>query len=123
MNNNASTYGADSADMPASTLFSAVFQNPDDLDFSAAAGIPEGMGVPAADLQRMMATVDEYGIEVKAPQMEAVDDAYLTSMKHTIFTAWPEAHSSLTLTDRETGLVYTYAERCTYPGVDATVCQ
>lgn len=123
MNNNASTYGIDAVEMPVTTLFASVFSNPAELDFSPTAWITADMGVPQADLQRMLATVNEYGIEVKNPQLEAVDTDYLMSMKQAIFSSWPASLSHLTLTDRDSKIIYTYAQRCTYPGVPTTVCQ
>lgn len=123
INNNASTHGADAASMPATTLFSTVFRNPELMDFTPDTEIPDGMGVPAADLQRMINTLKEYAIEVKAPSLETNDENYLSDMKQVIFSGWPSEYDDITLTDRATKIVYTYEQRCDYPGVPAEVCQ
>ena len=122
MNGNASTYGADSDEMPESTLFTAVFRDPSALDFSPADGISADMGVPATELQRMFAKVEEYGITVQAPALETIDNTYLTTMRQAIFDSWPEYRSDLTLRDSETDYVYSYSQRCSYPNEPADIC-
>jgi hypothetical protein len=111
------------SNLPASVLrLEKVFQNPEQFDFRAAAGVPAGMGVPSADLERMFAMVKTYGIDVKAPS-QIVDAAYLQQMKQRIFNTWPAAQSTLILEDKETGLNYTYAQRCQYPNPpSSTAC-
>lgn len=112
---NLTTFGGDSSRVDASILRSVVFKNPEGLDFSPAVGIDASMGVPAADLQRMAQTVNEYGIRVQNPVFEAVDAAYLCSMKQQIFATWDTAVDSLkliTLTDRDDNMrVYHYEDR------------
>ena len=113
---NATTYGSDSASVTeAGVLQTAVFADPANDDFSPAIGIASDMGVPSADLQRMANRVAEYGIEIKKPNLEAIDDAYLCRMQRRIFDDWDNADASLqsiTLTDRNDGhKAYTYAER------------
>jgi hypothetical protein len=99
-----------------------VFQNPEQFDFRAADGVPTGMGVPSADLNRMFSMVKAYGIEVKAPN-QVVDAAYLQQMKQRIFNTWPATQSTLILEDKETGFNYTYAQRCQYPNPpSSTAC-
>ena len=122
MTGNASTYGTDSADMPESTLYTAVFRDPEALDFSPADGISADMGVPASELERMFAKVDEYGIMVQAPALETIDDTYLTTMRQAIFDSWTESHSDMTLIDSDTDYVYTYSQRCSYPNEPADTC-
>lgn len=113
---NLTTYGADSSLVDSSVLTSVVFNNPESLDFSPAAGIDTTLGVPAADLQRMAQTVNEYGIRVQNPVFsETIDAAYLCRMKQKIFDTWDTAADSLqqiTLTDRDDNMrVYRYEDR------------
>ncbi len=122
MSGNASTYGTDSADMPESTLYTAVFRDPSALDFSPADGISADMGVPASELSRMFAKVDEYGITVQAPALETIDDAYLATMKQAIFDSWPEYRSNIRLIDSDTDYSYRYSQRCSYPNEPAEIC-
>jgi hypothetical protein len=107
---------ADGNDFPLVQRFPAVFANPAGLDFRPATGVPSGMGVPAADLQRMFAKVTEYGIEVASPT-QVVDRAYLESMKAKIFATWPASMSMIRLEDKENGYDYLYSQRCNWPGV------
>ena len=79
--------------------------------------------MPSIGLQRVMNTVKEYAIEVKAPALKTNDENYLSDMKKVIFSSWPVEYDDITLTDRETKTVYTYQQRCSYPGVLAEVCQ
>ncbi len=122
MTGNASTYGTDSADMPESTLYTAVFRDPSALDFSPADGISADMGVPASELERMFAKVDEYGITVQAPALETIDETYLASMKQAIFDSWPEYRSNIRLIDSDTDYSYRYSQRCSYPNEPAEIC-
>lgn len=111
---NASTYGADSSSIAPSMLYSVVFNNPTAGDFSPIIGMPTGIGVGASHLQRMAEQVAEYGIMVEPSLLELVDAAYLCRMKRAIFTSWDNAPSDLktiTLTDRATGIEYSYADR------------
>ena len=113
---NATTYGSDSASVTeAGVLQTAVFADPANDDFSPASGIASDVGVPSADLQRMANRVAEYGIDIKKPNLEAIDDAYLCKMQKRIFDDWDNADASLqsiTLTDRnDNHKAYTYAER------------
>ncbi len=119
MNGNASTSGIDSAEMPESTLYSAVFRDPEALDFSPADSISADMGVPTTELQRMFAKVDEYGITVEAPDLESIDETYLTTMKQAIFDSWPEAYDHIKLKDSDTDYEYSYSQRCSYPNEPA----
>lgn len=122
MRGNASTAGVDRDDMPEGTVFPVVFRDPASLDFSPADGISSEMGVPAGDLQRMMATVKEYGIKVRPPALETIDEAYLDTMKQAIVGTWPEAYSGLTLEDRKSGYTYTYSQRCFFPNEPLGTC-
>jgi hypothetical protein len=108
--------------LPASVLRkSQVFQNPDLLDFRPTADLA-GMGVPEAELDRMFEMARVYGVEVKAPTQE-VNASYLQQMKAHIFSTWPASQSGLTLEDKATGYLYTYAQRCQYPAAPSnSVC-
>jgi hypothetical protein len=109
----------DGTSFPSVQRLSAVFKAPESLDFSPAAGVPSGMGVPATELTRMFAKVKEYGIVIKEPT-QVVDAAYLQGMKAFIFANWPASQNTLTLTDSATGSVYNYSQRCHFPGPPTT---
>ena len=111
---NASTAGSDSSSLPASVLYSQVFKDTANQNFAAVDALST-MGVPDDDLQRMFATVAEYGITVQAPTNLVTNYLPLPDMKKAIIDAWPASRSDITLTDRATGYKYTYAQRCQYP--------
>lgn len=116
LGDNLTTFGADASRMNASLLRSVMFNNPTILDFTPTADIATTMGVPAADLQRMMQSVNEYGIRVQNPfTQEPVNAAYLCRMKQQIFATWasaPDSVKSITLTDRDNNMrVYRYEDR------------
>jgi hypothetical protein len=95
---------------------SPVFVNPSAFDFTAAPGVPAGMGVAPAQLQRMKAMLAEFGIVPTQPT-QVVDEAYVDSLRRIIFASWPASMSTLRLETRVDGTTnsYTYAQRCQYP--------
>jgi hypothetical protein len=101
--------------LPASVMrLGQVFQNPQTLDFRPATGVPDGMGVPETELNRMFEMVKTYGISVQSPT-QVVDTDYLNRMKQLIFSTWVATQNTLTLEDKATGFIYSYAQRCQYP--------
>lgn len=113
--------GNDAASLPASvTQVAAVFADPESLDFSAATGIPEGFGVPAGDLARMTARLQEFGVQpAEAPTV--VTTEYVRGLRQAIFDRWPapvagdDIPDNLKLLDPETGYCYRYEDRSSYP--------
>jgi len=94
-------------------VYPSVFMNPEALDFRSAEAL-KGMGVSDTVLTAIFEKVDAYGVEILEPS-HSIDDAYMHAMKQVIFDAWPKAHASLILEDKETKFNYTYAQRCHYP--------
>jgi uncharacterized repeat protein (TIGR01451 family) len=118
--NNATVASNLDSALPSSVLhLSQVFQDPANNDFT---GIPEGMGVPKTELERMSASISAYGIDIIAPT-QMVDADYLHTMKQYIFDNWPASWQNLILEDEATGFEYTYAQRCQYPAApSASIC-
>ena len=120
---NVSTYGIDSADITIpGILQDAVFNNPGAHDFTPAAGISSDMGVPVNHLQYLQDRVNEYGINIRKPNLEVIDAAYLCRMKQQIFNDWENASTDLrniTLTDRaDNHKVYRYEDRANFSCTD-----
>ena len=113
--------GNDSAELPESVVqVSAVFADPENGDFSPAAGVPADQGVPGFELARMRARLDEYGLTLaEAPTQ--VTEAYVQALRQEIFDTWPapvagdDIPDNLKLEDPSTGFCYRYEDRDTYP--------
>ncbi len=120
---NASTYGADSAAITApGILQDAVFNNPAAYDFTPAIGISNDMGVPVSHLHYLQNRVNEYGINLRKPNLEVIDETYLCRMKQQIFNDWEDADTELqaiTLTDRaDNHKAYRFEDRHTFSCAD-----
>ena len=118
-------------EMPESVVeASKVFRDPAQLDFRPATGIETSMGVPEAELNRMLARAEAYGVTIKEEDT-VVDEAYLKKMRQEIFEAWPASYATVENANGETVALeledkgvkdddgksphYTYEQRCHYP--------
>jgi hypothetical protein len=58
---------------PGNYLVDRLFRDPDALDFRLVSGIPDNIGVPEVELDRMMQMAGEYGIKEIRPTLYVVD--------------------------------------------------
>lgn len=113
--------GTDAAELPESVVqVAAVFADPDNGDFGPADRVPADHGVPALELARMRARLDEYGLAL-AEAPTRVDEAYVQALRLEIFDTWPapvagdDIPDNLKLEDPSTGFCYRYEDRDSYP--------